>query len=730
MMKAFKNTSLKSQTSSKFKPWKIEDKDVYQKLNLNKEIALTWVGVVLTLIAFFMSYINVADVVHRAWGSGQWGKIAEQSLFSVLVLFLTYGNLLYQITRIGYFYRLKKFKPADQKAFKPLFRKDSPSLTILIPSYKEERRIILQTLFSAALLEYPRKRVVLLIDDPTYPQNTDDLKSLQETRALPGKIQGKLNLQADRFKEEYLQFTERNQTGPINLFAESLYLCGAYQEAADWFKQFSRTINIEDHTDELFVSKILWENSDRFEQLALRMDKPILDCVGFMSQEEMETEYLRLISIFDVTVTSFERKKYVNLSNEPNKAMNLNSYIGLLGKNFNEVKRGNALFLERTTDENCFLKVPVSDYLITLDADSLLSWDYAICLIEMMERPGHERLAVAQTPYSAIPNAPGLLERVAGATTDMQYNIHQGFTQFNATYWVGANALLRVRALDDIQEEVQERGQKVSIFIQDRTVIEDTESSIDLVYKGWKLFNYPRRMSYSATPPDFGSLLIQRRRWANGGLIILPKLLHYLCKGPKQWKKFGEGFMRFHYLVSIAAVNLGVPILLLYNFKDNLNNIWLPLTSLPYYFFYGRDLIQAGYKLKDLFRVYALNLILIPINLGGVFKSIEQLITKAKIPFHRTPKVMGRTVTPALYLVIEYLILIYLSFACIVDFTSGRYLHAAFSLVNSLIFCYAIAVFIGFKESIEDIFLTLPKKSLPKNKSVITHLELSGNFQK
>ena len=45
---------------------------------------------------------------------------------------------------------------------------------------------------------------------------------------------------------------------------------------------------------------------------------------------------------------------------------------------------------------------------------------------------------------------------------------------------------------------------------------------------GVKLFNYPERLAYSATPPDFGSLLIQRRRWANGGVIIVPKLMRYL----------------------------------------------------------------------------------------------------------------------------------------------------------------------------------------------------------
>jgi cellulose synthase (UDP-forming) len=38
-------------------------------------------------------------------------------------------------------------------------------------------------------------------------------------------------------------------------------------------------------------------------------------------------------------------------------------------------------------------------------------------------------------------------------------------------------------------------------YIQDRTVIEDTESSIDLVAHDWTLFNYDERLSYSAPPP-------------------------------------------------------------------------------------------------------------------------------------------------------------------------------------------------------------------------------------
>ncbi|MDZ7726816.1 MAG: glycosyltransferase family 2 protein [Dehalococcoidia bacterium] len=112
----------------------------------------------------------------------------------------------------------------------------------------------------------------------------------------------------------------------------------------------------------------------------------------------------------------------------------------------------------------------------------------------------------------------------------MQYIVHQGMTHHGATFWVGANAVLRKRAIDQLVEEDVENGFPVRRYIKDRTVIEDTESSIDLRALGWRLYNYPERLSYSATPPDFGSLVIQRQRWANGGLVILPKLLRLLFR--------------------------------------------------------------------------------------------------------------------------------------------------------------------------------------------------------
>jgi cellulose synthase/poly-beta-1,6-N-acetylglucosamine synthase-like glycosyltransferase len=340
---------------------------------------------------------------------------------------------------------------------------------------------------------------------------------------------------------------------------------------------------------------------------------------------------------------------------------------------------------------------------VTLDADSLLHPAYALRLAGVMEREENRSLAVIQTPYSAIPDPVRALERVAGATTDVQYVIDQGSTVCDAAFWIGANAMLRREALEDIAEWDDERGYAIRRYIQDRTVIEDTESSVDLIERGWSIYNYPERLSYSATPDDFGSLLIQRRRWANGGLIILPKLLRYLRGRGPSLRRLGEAYSRIHYLISIPVVTLAVLGLLFYPFEENLWSFWFPLTAVPYFALYGRDLVQAGYRLSDLFRVYVLNLMLLPINVGGVAKSVEQAFTRAKIPFSRTPKVEGRVGAPAGYVWAEYAMVLGLLGIGVWDLFEARWLHALLGFFSAACVSYALVVFVGLRESFEDL---------------------------
>jgi cellulose synthase/poly-beta-1,6-N-acetylglucosamine synthase-like glycosyltransferase len=625
----------------------------------------------------------------------RWGAVALHLLFCTIVASLIYGSWVYLLTRALCYLRKYRHTPEDfEELEETLGRQDALRLTILVPSFKEEPHVVLRTLLSAAFQVYPEVQVALLIDDPPSPATPADRVALERSRKLPEVVTALL-------REPRSWIEEPPQTGERTRSPERV--SELLQRVAQWCESLAEQFDRTHHEDKFFIERILLvladncrERSRRIEAACGRGEEPSLRAL-------MRSADLFLKSLFSAELRAFERKQFENLSHEPNKAMNLNSYIGLIGKSFAIERRGDVRLLVPSSVHAAEMHIPDSDLLITLDADSVLLPDYALRLVRFMQQRGNERVAVVQTPYSAFPGAPGRLERLAGATTDIQHIIHQGFTACSGTYWVGANALLRKRALEDIASQERERDYPVTRYIQDRTVIEDTESSIDLVSRGWSLYNYPERLAFSATPPDFGSLLIQRRRWANGGLIILPKLLKYLTGGVLRARAWLEGFVRLHYLVSITAVNAGLLIVLAIPFTENIRTWWLPVTALPYFLLYARDLRLSGYRYRDVLGVYALNLLLIPVNMGGVLKSIQQICTGRKTPFGRTPKVNGRTAAGARYVMAVYMILFQWLFAAGVDFYAGRTFHGSFTVLNAAFLAYAALYLVGISESWEDI---------------------------
>ncbi|MFA5623292.1 MAG: glycosyltransferase family 2 protein, partial [Candidatus Dojkabacteria bacterium] len=327
-------------------------------------------------------------------------------------------------------------------------------------------------------------------------------------------------------------------------------------------------------------------------------------------------------------------------------------------------------------------------------------------LIYFLEQPGHERYAVVQTPYSSFRGAASRIERIAGATTDIQHILHQGMTYYGATFWVGANAIIRKIALEDIVEKEIVGGFEIKRYIQDRTVIEDTESSVDLVIKDWKLMNYPERLSYSATPSDFGSLIIQRRRWANGGLLMLNKLWESIRyrKQKNQTVPWAEVIHRLNYMASIAWSSFGLIWLLIFPFDGNLLSPLVLLAALPYFISMAYDLKYNGYNYLDIFGIYGFNLILLPVNLAGVLKSIEQGITGKKIPFARTPKVNNRTASSLEFLLIPIGIVLFSLYIFALNISNRNWGNAIFAAFNALTATWAILAYIGIDTLIVDIW--------------------------
>ena len=318
-------------------------------------------------------------------------------------------------------------------------------------------------------------------------------------------------------------------------------------------------------------------------------------------------------------------------------------------------------------------------------------------MVAALESPENQRAAVMQTPYSAIPDTPHVLERAAAATTDTYYYVTEGMGFANAGFWVGASATVRKRALEDIATWHSERGYIIPAYIQDTTVIEDTGASIDLIFRNWRVEHYPARLSYSATPSDFGALAVQRRRWANGGLILLPKLLRQLSTARLSWTNLLEASFRLHYLVMPACISVCMLIMLIYPFDFKRVSNWIFLTIPPYLYLISRDLKQTGYRRSELFRAYALFLILLPVVLAGVRNSIIQMLLRRKPKFGRTPKIQHRTPIPVTCTVAILALFGWSVTTAYADLIRGDGLHAAFAGSNVLALGYGIVALIGLK---------------------------------
>ncbi len=689
------------------------------RVAIDREQIYTYVGLAFLTITSALVMKDFSAVLLERIRASHAAPVVEGTVFLLAVGYLIFGSLLYHVCRIGYLKRLKHHRPTSRPDLETIYDADSvPPLVVLVPSYREEERVIRQTLLSAALMEYPDRRVVLLIDDPPDPSDPAAAAALSAARRLPERIQALLEEQESRYAAELAGFEQRKGRGTLESTTEARHLSRLYRHAARWMQDLSAGVRVGDHTDRLFVERILREPAAAFRRRAREIaargrfaDRPL-------SPEEMLHEYRRLASLFRVRLTSFERKRFVNLSHAPNKAMNLNSYIGLIGRTFREVIRPDGVHLEECDSSSADLLVERADYVITVDADSLLLHEYALRLTHVMQQPEGQRFGVVQTPYTAVPGTPVNLERAAGAQTDIQWIMGQGMTHFDATFWIGASAVLRYTALEDICEIDCERGHAIRKYVKDRTLTEDTDSTIDLVAAGWRLYNYPDRLSYSATPPDFGALVIQRRRWANGSLLILPKLFRYLVRHCRDIRKLPEAILRTQYLASTALGCLvAVVLLLLYHFEESLPSRWLPWAALPYYVLNARDLVLSGYRWRDLLRVYVLTLLLVPVNLGGVVKSLHQWWTGRLPVFGRTPKITGRTAAPGLYILTSLALPVWTIVATIVWLIEGRPGRSLFSFATTLIFLSGPVYLIGLRGLCQDLAANIAMRTRKRRAS-------------
>lgn len=671
-------------------------------------IAVGRLAIIVTILAW-LAYVFayfITGIINSSYQNNI-GFLLETIVYVGITSVLALSALLYLVARQGALYRSRAHRRVPRAVIDGFFDTTLPTMTVLVPSYREEIAVVRKTLLSALLQEYPFLRVVLLLDDPPNPRSAADRALLEGARALPGELEEWLSEPRERFARtlERFETTETEDPGPERSVAQMRELAGEFTWAVAWLRMRRDEEPIADHVDRFFAEQVLGALADDFDAVAAALTAAA-DDHSPLPRARLLQLHRRLAWTFRGEVTSFERKLYSSLSQEANKAMNLNSYIGLMGHSYEVTQTPQGQVLS-TAGAHGSLMIPDADFILTLDADSIVLPEYCLRLVYVMCQPENVKLAVIQTPYSAFPGSPTRMERLSGATTDLQHIVHQGMSYYGATFWVGANAVIRKRALDDIVEVEHQGGFEIRRYVMDRTVIEDTESSVDMAIHGWWLLNYPERLSYSATPPDFGSLCIQRRRWANGGLIIMPKLwtLRQARSKRAQNTRAIETLLRVNYLASTCWSSFALVLLLVYPFNNRLLSPLVLLAALPYFAAMSSDLKRCGYQRLDIFRVYGFNLILLPVNLAGVFKSIQQAITGRRIPFARTPKVADRTATPLLFAFTPFLIIGWSIWTAWRGWINGFWGNVVFGAFNATTAAYALLALVGVRFALVDIWL-------------------------
>lgn len=612
-------------------------------------------------------------------------------VFLVSVTALTFSASMYLLARVGALPRLASHRRARRADIDDRFDRDDLRVLALLPSYGEDPVYVRMALWSVALQEVPHLRVVLLLDDPP----SDDpvvVDRLSRTRAIADEIRSVLAVPREHARATLEAVAELPAPDARRAVAE------AYDAVARWARDLAALEPGDDHVRTFFAERVLGALADELRAVAEALGE-----AGDAGEEELTPSRVRslarrLTRILSAEIDVFERKRYAALSHEPTKAANLNTYLALVGGTHQ---------LRDLDGVEHVVEVAACDAVITLDADSMLLPEYAARLVYALEQPGSERIGVIQTPYSAYRGRRSTIERLAGATTDLQHLVHQGLTAFDATFWVGANAVIRWALLEDLRTVDTVDGREVVRFVRGRTVIEDTEASIDVVAHGWELVNYPERLSYSATPPDYGTLVVQRRRWANGGLLVLPALWRTAAarRAAGHPMRVAEVMLRTNYLGSIAWVTAGLLVLLtIVPLNGELVSVVLILMALPYFVEMAHDLRMLGYRRRDILGVYGLNLLLLAVNLAGTIGSLAQAFTGHRMAFARTPKQGTRTPAGAL-LVLAPLVIAAASIIVVVRSVGEQsWVAALFALFTAVCVSGAVVRLIGLRSAAADLW--------------------------
>ena len=272
----------------------------------DRSIALARSAMVLTVVAW-AAYI-VTTIIDEFVTDGTQGMrfLGETITYVTIVTMLTLSAMAYLLARHGYLRRAAVHQRAAKIDIDNSFDKPTPTITVLVPSYREDTRVIRQTLLSAALQEFPDLTITLLIDDPPVPSNAAQAELLDAARALPRQIQELLAPPAADAREARDAF--RTRTDGAVTDSDMRDLAGTYDRAVDWIGELAEALPIIDHSDQFFSAHVLGRLSQELASIAAAV-RQASEAGAVLPQERIAQLYRSLVWTFECRVESFERKR-------------------------------------------------------------------------------------------------------------------------------------------------------------------------------------------------------------------------------------------------------------------------------------------------------------------------------------------------------------------------------------------------------------------------------------
>ncbi len=128
----------------------------------DRSIALGRLAMIVTVAAWLGYLVTIIISEFVTYGTQGMRFLSEAVSYLVIMTLLTFSAMSYLLARQGFLHRSQRHRRIAKSVIDDHFDSSMPTMTVLVPSYQEDTRVIRQTLLSAALQEYPYLDIKLL----------------------------------------------------------------------------------------------------------------------------------------------------------------------------------------------------------------------------------------------------------------------------------------------------------------------------------------------------------------------------------------------------------------------------------------------------------------------------------------------------------------------------------------------------------------------------------------